>query len=159
MIGGNVGSSDGSNAHHARDMQALIADLGLVERIRWTGYVDPPLVSANLRACDVLVLPYRDGVSYRRGSFMAGLAHGCPIITTHPALALPDLRDGDNLRLIAPTDAHALADVLVELAGDGALRDRLSLGARQLSTLFTWDRIALQTVAVFEAAIRARANP
>lgn len=156
MIGGNVGSSDVSNSEHARDIEALIADLNLSAAMRWTGYVDNPLVSANLRAIDVLLLPYRDGVSYRRGSFMAGLAHGCPIITTRPSIALPELRHANNVWLVPPADAPALATAVRTLAADRDLRVRLGSGARQLAAIFTWDRIAAQALTVFEQAIRGK---
>jgi glycosyltransferase involved in cell wall biosynthesis len=39
-------------------------------------------VSVALKAMDVFAAPYRDGVSTRRGSFMAALQHGLPVITT-----------------------------------------------------------------------------
>ncbi len=39
-------------------------------------------VSTALSAMDVFVAPYRDGVSTRRGSFMAALQHGLPTVTT-----------------------------------------------------------------------------
>jgi len=39
-------------------------------------------LSSHIAACDVLIQPYPDGVSSRRGSLMAGLSHGKPIVTT-----------------------------------------------------------------------------
>ncbi len=46
------------------------------------GYLPPAEVSSALQAVDVLALPFIDGVSERRTSFMAGLSHGCAIVTT-----------------------------------------------------------------------------
>ncbi|MBX3066812.1 MAG: glycosyltransferase family 4 protein [Anaerolineae bacterium] len=149
MIGGNVGSSDPTNAQQMEEAQQLIHKLGLESRIRWTGYVDNPLVSANLRACDLVVLPYSDGVSFRRGSFMAAITHGCAIITTEPEVELPELRDGENVRLIPRRDADQLASAVVQLAADPELRKRLGNNARQLAGSFSWDRIAEQTVGVY----------
>ena len=157
MIGGSVGSSDANNAQHAREVEELIHTLNLDSRIHRTGFVDNPLVSANLRACDMLLLPYRDGVSYRRGSFMAGLTHGCAIITTQPTVELPELHDGDQVRLI-PTDATALTTAICELAANPASRARLGTNARELSALFSWDRIASQTVNVYEQARRRHSS-
>ena len=62
----------------------MIIDLGLFERVRWTGREEDAEVSADLSACDLLFLPYLDGASLRRGTLMAGLAHGCAIVTTTP---------------------------------------------------------------------------
>jgi glycosyltransferase involved in cell wall biosynthesis len=49
----------------------------------------PNEVAAHLEACDLLVQPYPDGVSSRRGSAMAGLALGRPIVTTTGAATEP----------------------------------------------------------------------
>ena len=76
FVGGQVGSADPNNRAYLERVRALIANLGLERWVRWTGYVTPREVSANLLAGDLCVLPYRDGVSFRRGSLMAALAHG-----------------------------------------------------------------------------------
>jgi glycosyltransferase involved in cell wall biosynthesis len=47
-----------------------------------TGSVEPDSLSFTLAACDVLIQPYPDGVSSRRTTVMAALAHGIPTVTT-----------------------------------------------------------------------------
>ncbi len=84
MIGGQVGASDPTNVAYLAQVKALVNTLGLSENVLWTDYAPAEQVSANLLACDIGVLPYRDGASPRRGSFMAALAHGLPIVTTGP---------------------------------------------------------------------------
>jgi glycosyltransferase involved in cell wall biosynthesis len=54
----------------------------LAERLHATGVLDQTEVSHHLSACDVMVQPYPDGVSSRRGTVMASLAHGLAIVTT-----------------------------------------------------------------------------
>ncbi|MCS7178113.1 MAG: glycosyltransferase family 4 protein [Anaerolineae bacterium] len=147
MIGGRVGTSDPTNRAYAAFIDGLIAELGLTERVHWTGYTDPPSVSAGLLATDVCILPYRDGVSFRRGTLHACLAHGRAIVTTCPAVPLPEVRDGENMLLVPSRDADALAEAVLRLWRDPALRARLEAGARALATDFSWDRIARQTVA------------
>ena len=46
-------------------------------------------ISRALQACDLLVQPYPDGVSGRRTSVMAGLAHGVAVVTNAGALTEP----------------------------------------------------------------------
>jgi glycosyltransferase involved in cell wall biosynthesis len=121
----------------------------LGQRVHWTGYTPPEEVSANLLAADVVVLPYRDGASFRRGSFMAALAHGRPIVSTHPPVHLPELRDGENVLLVPPDDPDAVAAAMARLATNPALRQRLGEGAEALAREFTWDRIAIRTAELF----------
>ena len=165
MVGGKFGSSDPTNVAYARRVEALIDELGLSERVMWTGYTPPEEVSANLLASDICVLPYRDGASFRRGSFMAALVHGLPIVTTYCARLpksgrlrksivsprLPSLRDGENVLLVPPNNAAALAEAIARLADAPALRRRLGQGAKEMSKAFGWDSIAEKTLEVYHA--------
>jgi len=149
MVGGQVSSSDPTDRAYLRYVESLIARLGLRERVHWTGYIPPEEVSANLLAADVCVLPYRDGASFRRGSFMAALAHGRPVISTRPRVPLPELCEGENVLLVPPDDSEALAATIARLAADPALRQRIGDGAKTLSRQFAWDRIAARTANLF----------
>jgi glycosyltransferase involved in cell wall biosynthesis len=153
-IGGRVGTSDPTNRAYADSVDCLIADRGLQERVHWTGYLPPRRVSASLCATDVCVLPYRDGVSFRRGSLLACLAHGRAVITTHPAVPLPEVRDGESMLLVEPESATALAQAVIQLAGSPTLQARLEAGAEELATHFRWDTIAQRTAALL-ADLRA----
>ncbi|PJF35750.1 MAG: glycosyl transferase family 1 [Candidatus Thermofonsia Clade 1 bacterium] len=159
LIGGRTGTSDPSNVHYAESVDALIGQLQLSQRVRRTGFIESAAVSAHLLACDMLALPYTDGVSFRRGSFMAGLAHGCPIITSTPALPLPELHHGDHVYLVPPEQPEALGEAIRTLAEAPQLRTRLSYFARQLAEQFTWTRIAQRTADFFLEVITESAEP
>jgi glycosyltransferase involved in cell wall biosynthesis len=97
------------------------------------------------------VLPYRDGVSFLHGTFHAALAHGVPILTTRPRLELPELLHGQNVYLVAPGDASALATAIRQLAADRSLRQRLGAGAKALAEQFRWEKIAADSLALYRA--------
>jgi glycosyltransferase involved in cell wall biosynthesis len=151
MIGGAVGASDPTNRAYLDLVQRSIQGRGLTENVIWTGYMPPEEVSASFCSADVCVLPYRDGVSFRRGSFMAALVHGMSIVTTRPQVALPQLRDGENILLVPNVDPQVLSEAIDRLARDRELRQRLGAGARTLSAEFGWGRIAARTLEVFHA--------
>ncbi len=154
MIGGRVGSSDPTNREYAEKVRRLIADLSLTERVHWTGYTSPAEISAALLATDVCVLPYRDGVSFRRGTLLACLAHGRAVITTRPTVPLPEIQDGSNVLLIEPRDPEGLARAAAQLSTDPDLQARLQRGARTLAAEFSWETIARRTAAVCDGLIR-----
>jgi len=156
MIGGKVGSSDPTNVAYLEQMEFLIGDLSLADRVAWTGYVDGPEVSASFWASDICVLPYRDGVSFRRGTLMAALAHGMPIVSTFPQVEIVQIVEGENMALASPDEPEALADKVRELAASDELRQRLARGASELSRLFSWEAIAEETLKVYERTLRAR---
>jgi glycosyltransferase involved in cell wall biosynthesis len=104
----------------------------LGERIVATGGLAPADVSTHLAACDVLVQPYDDGASTRRGSLMAGVALGRPTIANRG----PSTEDlWSSARAIHLTDSfapHALAGGVTKLLADAALRERIGESARRL---------------------------
>ncbi len=155
-VGGKVGTSDPTNRAYADKVESLIADLGLTQRVHWTGYASPQQVSAALLATDVCVLPYRDGVSFRRGSLLACLAHGRAIVTTRPMVSLPQARNGETMLLVERRDPSALAEAVRRLTGDPDLQARLEGGARALANQFSWEKIADQTLTVFDDFNRVR---
>ncbi len=151
FIGGRTGASDPTNVAYLAQMDALVSELELQDRIRWTGFIPAEQVTASFVSADLCVLPYRDGVSFLHGTFHAALAHGVPIVTTQPRLDLPELIHGQNVYLVAPGDANALATAIKQLAADRALRQRLGVGAKDLAERFRWEKIAADTLALYRA--------
>jgi glycosyltransferase involved in cell wall biosynthesis len=153
MIGGAVSSSNASNQTYYDRVKNTIIELNLEDHVFWTGYVANEEVSAAFTSSDVCVLPFADGASFRRGSLMAALTHGVPIISTYPEVSVPELVHGENIYLVPPNDAAAIAQAVREMARDDALRARLAQGARELSRHFDWDTIADRTLALFHEVI------
>ncbi|MEZ4865284.1 MAG: glycosyltransferase family 4 protein [Caldilineaceae bacterium] len=149
MIGERVGASDPTNFSYLQEVEALIAAYGLTDRVRWTGHLDDAAVSENLLACDLLLLPYVDGASLRRGTLMAGLAHGCAIVTTTPQAPLPELVAGADLWYVPPEDPDAAAHAVAQLAANPGLRSALGEQAQRKSRQFTWPAIAQQHLAAY----------
>lgn len=153
IVGGTAGDSDPTNVAFRTRLQAQIAALGLEEAVSWTGFLPPREVSAHLMEGDLCVLPYRDGASFRRGTFIAALAHGLPILTTEPTTPIPQLRHGENVWLVPRRAPEALADAILRLAEDPALRSRLARGAWELGRSFQWGQIARDTQEVYRAIL------
>jgi glycosyltransferase involved in cell wall biosynthesis len=153
FIGGQTGASDPTNVTYLGRVQGLIKELDLADRVHWTGYVSGEEVTAAFLAADLCVLPYRDGVSFLHGTFHAALAHGVPILTTAPRVKLPELLHGENVFLVPPQDADALAGAIRHLATDAALCRVLSKGALALAAEFRWDKIAEQTMDVYRRTL------
>lgn len=149
MVGGKIGSSDPTNLAYLEKVERLIGDLGVGERVQWTGFTSEEDVTANLLAADCAVLPYREGASLRHGSLMAALAHGLPIVSTTlcgvPTEAMkqfPCLEDGVNALLTPPEDPVRMTDAVTHLMTAGALRSHLAARAAVLSRQFEWETIA-----------------
>jgi glycosyltransferase involved in cell wall biosynthesis len=137
---------------HAEAVRARIAALGITERVISTGHVEEREVSAHLLAADCAALPYSDGASYRRGSLLAALAHGCPVVTTTPA----DRATADELAgcalLVPPGQPRALAAAVARIAAEPTLGPALADAGRSVAARFSWDAIAAQHEALYAGA-------
>ena len=108
----------------------------------------PEEVSALLAASDLCLAPIVDGVSSRRTTVVAALAHGLPIIGTDGTCTDDVFRGTDACRLVRPDDSRGFVHDLETLVADSARRRQGSLAARALfDDHFTWDRIARAYVA------------
>lgn len=169
MLGGQTGESDATNIAYLDKVRKLIEGLDLTDRVIWTDFLDPTEVSAHFLASDVCVLPYRDGASYRRGTFMAALAHGMAIVTTVEGRTtndersftafrtgsmddggLPRLVDGENVMLVPPDDPHAIVQAVERVMSSPELAARLQRGARETAQFFAWDKIADAHLVLYE---------
>lgn len=154
FIGGQTGASDSSNNQAFLDgLRAQIASLGLAERVHWTGFLSDARVSAHLQAANMLVMPYRDGASLRRGTLMAALAHGRALITTTPIAPTPQLITGENCYLVPVGDVGALGTAVQTLTNEASLREKLGQGATQLAEQFSWEKIAAETAVFYQSLL------
>ncbi|MEO7180093.1 MAG: glycosyltransferase, partial [Gemmatimonadaceae bacterium] len=124
----------------------------LAARIVATDGLEPAEVSAHLAACDVLVQPYEDGVSDRRGSLMAGVALGKAIVGNRGE-ATSELWTGARAVLLTnEAEPGAIAIAVSALLADPARREALGHAARRMYA----ERFALERgVALVRGAVDA----
>lgn len=139
MVGERLGASDPTNAPYAAEIDALVADHDL--HVQWTGYVNDADLRAYLTTADAVVMPFRDGASYRRSSLIIAIHYGCAVVTTQPTVDVTTFRNGENLLLVPPDDSQALTEALHRLYNKPSLNQTLRRGARDLSTVFGWSYI------------------
>ena len=151
MIGEQFGASDQTNLEYLQEVEKLARKLKVDNRIQWTGRQSDDEVAADLNAIDVLLMPYEDGASLRRGTLMAGLVNGCAIVTTAPQAPLPELQHGRDVLFVAPGHIDALTEAVLSVSQDPALRALLQNNARLCSRQFGWDEIARRHLAAYAA--------
>ena len=107
-------------------------------------------LSCHLSACDFLIQPYPDGISTRRGSFMAGISHGRAIVTTKGHLSEPMWSETDAVAVVPVGDVSAFVAWIERLSADADERERMGQAARRLY----FDRFDVPHVA--DTLLRAR---
>lgn len=154
LIGAGTGANDPTNHATKAAIDRQCAAAGLTAFVRRTGPLPAAEVAAALAASDVCVLPYRDGASPRRGSLLAALAQGIPVVTTMPApgayAGLPALQHGEVVWCVPPGDARTIAEAVRAICRDDDLAARLRAGAAAFAAQSTWPMIAARTLALYE---------
>ena len=115
----------GATAFSAALLSRLDPRLGT--RIRVQEDLDPRSLSIFLQACDLLLQPYPDGVTTRRGSTMAALANGVPLVTNLGPLSEQLWTDHQIAATAPKPDAIQLAEAARALMDDPELGRRLAL--------------------------------
>lgn len=139
----------GDGPERARLMD-FAAPLG--SKVLFTGHVTDPW--ELLHAADVFVLP-----SHSEGSplvIFEAMAAGLPIAATAVGGVPETLEDGNTGLLVPPGEPDALADVLVRLASDSALRVHLGNAAAAALEKFSPDGYASRILDIYEAVPRRR---
>jgi glycosyltransferase involved in cell wall biosynthesis len=140
--------------------EALTAELGLADQVRFHGRRPREQVADCYRAADIFVFP-----SYREPGgnvVFEAMAHGLPLIVSDiggPGNAV-DESCGIRLHPVSPGEyARDLAAAVSQLATDPGLRRSLGAGARRrVAEVALWDSKVRQLEAVYADVLAAQAR-
>src|SRR6266566_2926519 len=105
---------------------------GLDNQIHATSAITSSELSSWIRKCDLMIQPYPDGISTRRGSAMAGVSHGKPIVTTVGSLTEQIWVQSEAVALVSPYDVGSFVNAVDHLLADEKARTQMCRKARQL---------------------------
>ena len=118
---------DGCSALRRRLVDVFPA---LAGRLWETGPLAAAEISSHLLACDLVLQPFAEGVTTRRTSVMAALAHGVATVTTTGRLTEPLWQETGAVAMARAGDPLALAAVASWLLGDPEARARIGAAGR-----------------------------
>jgi glycosyltransferase involved in cell wall biosynthesis len=123
--------------------------LGLVDAVRFVGYVAGEDLPLLYNAAEALVYPSRfEGFGL---PVLEAMACGLPVICSNAA-SLPEVA-GEAGWLVDPGDEIGLAEAMQRVAGDGTLRREMSARGLARANAFSWESAARQTVRTYERAL------
>jgi glycosyltransferase involved in cell wall biosynthesis len=137
----------------AGDLRLLAADLGLQSRTVFAGDQGDP--AALLGVMDVFVLPTREEAAPI--ACLQAMLAGKPVVATRVGGLEELVEHGSEGLLIPPEDPEAVAEAVLTLARDSALRHRLGRAARSRAlSEFTLEREAERTQRLYRQLVEAQ---
>lgn len=126
--------------------EQIAADLGVADAVRWAGFVPEEHLAALYGAAELLAYPsLYEGFGL---PVVEAMACGTPVVTS-PVGSIPEVA-GDAALMVDPKDTGALAATIQRLLVSPQLRQDLVARGRERLRLFSWDRAARMTLAVYE---------
>jgi len=123
----------------------LIKELGLQDRIRFLGWVDPDDTAVLYNLADCFVYPsFYEGFGL---CLIEAMACGCPAVAACTG-ALPEVAQNAAL-LVDPRNPIEMKDAILKLVSDDDLRHRLVQTGLSRAGNFTWEKCALETWKLF----------
>lgn len=130
----------------AEDVYAIYEELGLRDKVIFTGYIedsDKPAIYSGARA---LVFPsLYEGFGLPP---LESMACGTPVITSDRA-SLPEIV-GDAAILVDPYKVDEIADGISKIVMDEKLNKELSEKGKDRASTFSWQNTAKQTIEVYK---------
>ncbi|MGH2459239.1 MAG: glycosyltransferase family 4 protein [Chloroflexota bacterium] len=127
----------------------IVEELGLAGTVRLTGFIPSDERPLWYNAATLFAYPSRyEGFGLPVAEAMAC---GTAVVASNRS-SLPEVV-GDAGALVDPDDVAALADALVTVAGDSALRRELAARGLERSQRFTWDAAARATLRSYRTAL------
>jgi glycosyltransferase involved in cell wall biosynthesis len=130
--------------------RAMAAELGIADRVTFTGWVSQDDARARMVRSDALILPAYDEALPL--VILEALASRTPVICT-PVGSIPEvLQDGHTALFVAPGDEPGIADAIARLIDRPELGAELSAsGGRLYDRLFTMDAFAVSVGSLYAA--------
>ncbi len=147
-----LGQEEGivAQSEYGRNLLRLALQLGVQEKLSWTGYLPALKLGALLRCCEVCVLPFRRN-ALGRTSLAAALQAGMPIITSSAASRI--LVNGKHAWLVPPRRPDLLTSAIGTVCGSREIRRTLSTGAREAGRYFDWHNVSNAVISAYNLTV------
>ena len=128
-------------------LRAAIVRAGLADAVALCGRVDDATLDALYARAQLFVYPsLYEGFGL---PLLEAMERGVPVLSSD-ATSLPEV-GGEACEFVDARRPEAIAQAIVDLAGDGERRGRLVDAGRMRAAQFTWRRAAEETIAVYDS--------
>ena len=148
LLGGFPQNLTSAFDDYQQSVQKLIKEKNLAEKIIISGFLPENEIEKKLDMIDISVLPYEDGLTLRRGSFLAFLGRNVAVVTSSGDEEAKQLfKDAEGVKMCADQDEMVRA--ILEYSTDYRYYEAGLSNAKYRSN-FEWDKIAVKVLDCFK---------
>lgn len=148
LLGGFPQNLTSAFDHYQAEIQKLMEEKGLSSKIIITGFLPEEEIEQKLDLIDIAVLPYEDGLTLRRGSFLAFLGRNVAVVTTDGDAEAKELfKDADGIKMCA--DEQEMIEAILDYSEQEKYY-AAGLSNGQFRKYFDWDKIAKKVLDLFD---------
>lgn len=134
------------------EARAVANELGVADRVTWTGYLSDDALLALYQGADLLVHPSRyEGFGL---PVVEAMACGVPVVCSN-AGSLAEVASDAALQ-VSPDDGRGFGEAIVKVLTDPALAARMRARGLERARCYTWEETARQTLAVYAGPAEGR---
>ena len=158
LVGGDTVAPDPVKTPEIGVLQSLAAELGITDRVIFTGKRQPDELHAYYSAGDVAVTtPWYEPFGLTP---LEAMACGRPVIGSAVGGITFTIQDGVTGYLVPPQDPRALAERLYQTLTQPDLREAMGRAARfRVEREFTWATVAERTADLYQGLVRPKPQP
>lgn len=142
---------------YAVRVEERVKELGLGDRVRFTGRVSEEELNAAYAGADLFVLPSEhDGTAFEGLGlvYLEAMTYGLPVIGCLDSGAEDIIQDGVNGFLVPPGQPEKLAAAIERVLGDETLWKKLAEAAPRSIDRFRWETVGADMDAAYKDAIK-----
>lgn len=133
-----------------KQVKTKVEELGLSGRIVFTDYVEDEDLPALYNLAELFVYPsFYEGFGL---PVLEALSSGCPVLASNVS-SVPEIV-GDAGILLDPNDIKGMTKAFKEFDQNSSLRGELSEKGIARAKLFSWERTARETIAVYRKLLK-----
>lgn len=152
VIGGGSKNPKGVEIEVRANLTRLVDDLGLGERVIFTGYVPDELLAPYYRNAELFVLPSK----YEPFGMttLEAMSCGTPVIATRFGGIRDNLENGVDSLMVDPSDADEFSKAITSILTDKEKASKLAEnGMKTIAERFSWESIASVTMDFYKKYI------
>jgi glycosyltransferase involved in cell wall biosynthesis len=145
----NVKLTLAGEGNRLQEYKSLITDLGLSNRVEFTGWLNNQEIQTLATKCSIGIFPSR--IESFGLSVVEAMAAGLPVIAARGGAVPENIKDGVTGTLVPVNNSDALAEAIIKALKNPQYSKTMAIAAKSdVQKKFSWDRAADSMIKIYK---------